>query len=267
VPTTDKAKEHGFQSHVANEPLNTDKATSERRPSGEDMFTISDAMHAEIVQAGEVPTSTMVPLGTRLPDGTLATGGQCSDGGQYRWIRDPGWWGKRVPGDRIQEFARERPGGRPIKIAGEFVRCGDDLILAYIPAQTVEVQRKGELQTEQHLLREMSADRREDDFDPKDEKTLRDQARRNADAFRRAGLVGDHSPTSGMSYREAREMMERRGVNIDAEERYYANPTRHVDYTDEQATEILAQESARSQSGGKMYSLPQTVRPRNLAKT
>lgn len=267
MPVTDKAKEHGLGSHVANEPLYTENATAERRPSGEDMFTISDEMHAEIVAAGEVPASTMVALNTHLPDGTLATGGQCSDGGQYRWIRDPGWWGKRVPGNRVQEFARERPGGKPIRIDGDFVRCGDDLILAYVPGVTVDQQRKEEIDHEAHLLREASAERREDDFDPKNNDQMRAQKHKNSLEFQKSGALGPMSPTQGLSYGEAREMMERRGVDIEREEQYWANPNRSVNYSDEQAEQILSQEAARSKSSGKMYSMPQTVRPRNLQKT
>ncbi len=191
---------------------------------------------------------------------------------QVCWIRDPAYWKGKVPGDPVRIFERENPGGRVIMYEGQHVANGIDVIMAVRPMAEVEAQRRRDQAEVDRIARQTSQLLRDDDFNRNDDARLRQQMQINSEQHRNAGMIGPASPSQGMAYEE---YVRNRGLSdaqIEREELSYSlGPHYSKVLSDEQAE---AMEAANRRAGGrggdrgssgKTYSLPPTIRPRNLA--
>lgn len=194
---------------------------------------------------------------------------------QHCWIRDPEVWRQRAPGDSGRKFLRDNPAGRIIYHNGQTVTNGDDLILAALPKAIVEARREVERQRDLELQRQIESEKMlDDEFDPTDRAANQRRKQFNTQQHISSGMIGPQSPSSGMPYEE---YVRNRGLtaeDIEREERSYSlrgYTDRELD-GDEAARVIAEQRSQRASQqprgeGGKFYSLPPSVRPRNLART
>lgn len=230
----------GRGSHITNEPLITDNGVAERRAPGYDEFSVDPEMANDLGIADK-----------------LAAGWTTA------WIRDGRYWGKHEKSDRFFEWRRANPGGISVKVQGEPYTHGD-LMLCLKPPAIAEQIAKEKQAREDAFFKEMSAEKKDDDFDPDDKTEIRRRAQANSEQHMLAGMIGRSSKTEGMSLEEAYSILHR-GQNeaqmhasIQAEEIRWSRGGRTYVDRDE-----APQESRR---GGTTYSIPANVKPRNLAK-
>lgn len=225
------------RSHIANQKPLVDGEANDRLPSGYDQFTVTDEMKKDL---GIDP------------------------GWGLQWIRDDRWWQRHVPGNRFYEFKHNNPGAELVLHEGQPFSNGTDLVLAKIPPEIAERNRKGREQTEREFFKQQEMDKHEEDWDPEDKKKVRAQMKANSAMHERNGMIGPRSRTEGIPYEEAFRLEQKRGVDTDADELRWARGNRHVDYDDDAAAELMERET--HSRGGKTISIPPNVRPRNLAK-
>lgn len=233
-------KEMEGKVHVSNDPILTSDGVSERRPEGYDEFSIDDEMASD--------------LGIRE---------KLAEGWEPAWIRDGRYWSKHEKSDRFFEWRRANPGGIAVKVEGEPYTHGD-LMLCLRPPKVAEQVKAEQTERERAFFKEMEKSKKSDDFDPDDKEAIRERARANSQQHIAAGMIGTHSKTEGMGLEEAYRInfhgmtdaqMERA---IEAEEIKFARGGRtYVDREDA---------PAETRSGGRTFSIPANVKPKNLAK-
>lgn len=195
------------------------------------------------------------------------------DNEEIGWIRDDRYWGNKVPGNRARQFLKENPGGRLVYHEGELITNGVDLVLTARPMAEVEKLRARDAAIEREYYRMQDQEQRDDDeFNPQDKDALIRRKRQNQEQFRRSGMIGPNSPSSGLAYED---YIRYRGLTLDdikREERSYAlGPFADRELSGEAAEAAIADarrqraSEAPRDAGGRFYSLPPTVRPRNLA--
>jgi hypothetical protein len=193
------------------------------------------------------------------------------DNEQVMHIRDPRWWTKHEPQDPARAFLRQNAGSRIIYDGGEPVSTGFDTILAVRPMEEVEKLRERERQQQIELENEGKRTRRSDDFD-RNAPGIEQQKYANSEAHTNAGMIGPQSPSSGVALEDYIRLQQLSAKDIEAEERLYSLGSHYAKvYSDEEAE---AMETANRRAGGrgneraaagKFFSLPPTIRPRNLA--
>lgn len=192
------------------------------------------------------------------------------DDEQVTWQRDPAYWKGKVPGDPIRMFQRENPGGRVIYHNGETVGNDVDVILCVRPMSEVEKARTRDQERANDLARQQAKQLRDDDFNKDDDARIRAQMEHNSRENMASGLIGPASPSSGMAYED---YVRNRGLSkadIEREELSFSLGNIYSrEISDDQAEEMMAasrRAGGRGQgTSGKTYSLPPTIRPRNLA--
>lgn len=200
------------------------------------------------------------------------------DDEQVCWIPDPRWWRNKAPGQSPDMWQRRNSGGRIITENGEYIPNGDDLIMAVRPMEEVEKLRERERieceAAERINVANEAGFKRPDDFDASDKQQFEMIKQMNHEQFVRSGWVGPASPSSGLSLEQYKQYRGLSEADIEREAIGFALG-HHVaqDLSDEQIMALgnpVPERGGRSgqprSNDGKFYSLPPTIRPRNLAQ-
>jgi hypothetical protein len=221
---TEAAKEYLAEGHRpahSDVPLLADGDTNERRPPGDDCFTIRDE-DRETYKIG--------------PDEEM------------KWIRSPHFWANKAAGDPVRSFLTNNRGGRIIKNEdGSFVHCAEDLILAAVPKEAADAARKRQ---EADALRELTGEKMGDFRGVQaSNDAMYENSERTRQDLEQSGMIGPGSPTHGMAYEAAASLYGRKGTpEVDLMEAQYRRPGQVVRMTEEYQQKIT---DARAIASGK----------------
>jgi len=157
---------------------------------------------------------------------------------------------------------------------GEPFSNGFDLVLCVRPKSEVEKLRSREAAELKDYLKQhdpLNPDHMEapeEDFDAKNLNRLKSAKRANTKLAFDNGMIGTHSPTSGLTYEEALDRLRVTPSMIEQEESKWARGPRHLNVSDEEYQSQRREQPTSPRDGGtgKFISIPATVKPRNLAK-
>lgn len=201
------------------------------------------------------------------------------DNEQVCWINDPRYWQGVAPGLAPHSWIAKNPGGRVVLDHGNYIPCGDDLIMAVRPIAEVEKMERLRQQECHRVEREVVANsegmKHQDDFDADDSEMFMQRKENNKRQWRENGLIGPFSPSNGLlpdTYVQNRGLTE---SEVRREEFSYAmyGQFQEVNLTDQQINELVSGQSpvsggrdqGQARSGdGRFVSIAPTVRPRNL---
>lgn len=194
---------------------------------------------------------------------------------EYGWIRDERVWGHGPDGEynRARQYMLHNRGGEVVLVGGEPVPNGSDLILVKRPKSEVEKMRQREREQEKHHWgqneKAQQGALRDDDFHKSNEAYMRQLKEQRRQESIQMGLVGGTSLSQGMTMEEFIDARRLTAEQVEAERRHHAlgrMAVQDVDDVGEAARLLRDQRQQQRGSGGKVYSIPPTVRPRNLAK-
>lgn len=243
--TTENQRKYRDQRATSGETMLLANDMSERIPPGEDEFTLTPMDKQDL---------------------------GISDSEDYAWIRDDKYWAGKVPGNRFQQWRRENRApdgsmpGRMVMQDGEVFRNGTDLVLVAIPKEVKQISRDREAKEFDDWQRQIDGaqetERMDDtDFNASDRDRMKAMKHANSRRDRTSGMVGG-GPSAGRRFEDYVRDAGLTAAQMEAEEMSYARGGR----TSRESNEVPAPEPRQAQrdSGGKFYSLPPNVRPRNL---